>query len=318
MSNVLDDAIYVSQKSEHVRIDQSAIERFVEDHSSVDCKNWLDESPFRIDGLNERDMLHFLLAFNAISFSYWGSPKWTVEHKGERYDGSWGMVISLGRALEDGRDLTDPRYLSSMSEEEWGIITRGNVPIPLARERCEHLREIGERLLQEYDGSFYNFVSSTDRDAISLVDKITDEFPCFRDESVYKGRTVQFYKRAQVLVGDIEWMYRGTEGLKVTGTERLTACADYKDPQMLRYDRILVYSPTLAEKVDSHQEIPKGSEEETEIRSNTIVAVDLIASGLKKKNPKIRPKDVNNYLWLESQKKIQGIRPYHLTRTTAY
>ncbi|MEK6961305.1 MAG: queuosine salvage family protein [Nanoarchaeota archaeon] len=300
-----------------MKIDRFAIERFVEDHSGQ-FKHWLDESPFRIQDLNERDRLHFLLTFNAVSFSYWGSPKWTVEHKGKMYDGSWGMVISLGRALEEGRDITDPHYLSSMSEEEWGIITRGNVPIPLAQERCQNLREIGGILIEKYEGDFNNLVSSTDRDAVSLVDKIVEEFPCFRDESLYKGRIVRFYKRAQVLVGDIEWMYRGKEGLEITGTERLTACTDYKDPFILRANDILVYSPTLAEKVDSYQEIPKGSDEEIEIRSNTAVAVDLIAEGLKKKNPKIRPKDVNDDLWLESQKKIQGIRPYHLTRTTAY
>ena len=50
----------------------------------------------------------------------------------------------------------------------------------------------------------------------------------------------------------------GKEGLEITGTERLTACTDYKDPFILRANDILVYSPTLAEKVDSYQEIPRG------------------------------------------------------------
>ena len=318
MSKVLDDSIYVSQNSENVWVDHSSIERFVEGHSFKEFNHWLDESPFMIKELDERDRLHFLLTFDAVSFSYWGSPKWTVEYRGKEYDGSWAMVISLGRALEEGRDITDPNYLSSMSEEEWGLITRGNVPIPLAQDRCQNLREIGEVLIQKYDGDFNNLVSSTDTDAVSLADRIVDEFPCFRDSAVYKGRAVRFYKRAQVLVGDVEWMYRDVEGLEIAGTEGLTACADYKIPQMLREYGILRYSQTLAEKVDSCQEIPKCSEEETEIRSNTIVAVDLITRGLNKKNLKIRPKDVNDHLWLESQNKIQGIRPYHLTRTTAY
>ena len=47
MSKFLEDALYVSQNSVHVKIDRFAIERFVEDHSGQ-FKHWLDESPFRI------------------------------------------------------------------------------------------------------------------------------------------------------------------------------------------------------------------------------------------------------------------------------
>lgn len=36
--------------------------------------------------------------------------------------------------------------------------------------------------------------------AVALVVKMADEMPCFRDEHVFEGRRVNFYKRAQILV----------------------------------------------------------------------------------------------------------------------
>ena len=57
----------------------------------------------------------------------------------------------------------------------------------------------------------------------------------------------------------------------------------------------------------------KDSEEEVEIRANTIWANELIKKELKKKIPNINSIHVNDHLWLLGQ-----CKPYHLTRTTAY
>ena len=100
----------------------------------------------------------------------------------------------------------------------------------------------------------------------------------------------------------------------LSGLENLTACADYKLPQVLRRYGILSYSPDLAYKIDAQIPLRKGSQEEVEIRANTIWAVELMKKALKKRLPGVDSIHVNDHLWLLSQQK--GF--YHLTRTTAY
>lgn len=39
-----------------------------------------------------------------------------------------------------------------------------------------------------------------------LLDFIVQKFPCFRDESVYQGQKVVFWKRAQILIAETWWV----------------------------------------------------------------------------------------------------------------
>jgi hypothetical protein len=43
-------------------------------------------------------------------------------------------------------------------------------------------------------------IDEADLSATALVVKLAEEFECFRDEHVFEGRRVNFYKRAQILV----------------------------------------------------------------------------------------------------------------------
>lgn len=99
---------------------------------------------------------------------------------------------------------------------------------------------------------------------------------------------------------------------------QITACADYKLPQILRKLEILEYAPILVEKIDNEIEIKKGSPEETEIRANAIWAVEFIKEEVKKRNPQIMSFQINDDLWLATQEKFDGDKPCHRTRTTAY
>lgn len=74
------------------------------------------------------------------------------------------------------------------------------------------LREVGHCITTKYNSSFLEFFDSAHGNAPALVDLIIKEFPGFRDESVNNvtagdpmtgGQQVFFYKRAQILVGDL-------------------------------------------------------------------------------------------------------------------
>jgi len=57
--------------------------------------------------------------------------------------------------------------------------------------------------------------------------------------------TVEFYKRAQILVGDVWACCGGTGYGAFSDIDALTAFADYRVPQLLVWFEVLQYSDTL-------------------------------------------------------------------------
>lgn len=318
MSNkILDTTKFVVDNSSYVKINKKAIKEFNKFFEESHINHWLNESPFDFNKLKERDKLDFLLVFNAISFSYWGEPKWTINYNGENFDGAWGMIASIGKAVEDKKLILNSTYLKNIPKKDFEKILEGNVEIPLFLERLNILREVGSILTRDFKGDFDNLVNKSKMDVLNLMELILTHFPSFNDSSPYKGKTIYFQKRVQLLIADIHQMLK-EKGYNMKNFDKITACADYKLPMVLRKLGILEYSKELANKVDKKIEIIKDSEEEVEIRANTIWAVELIKKGLKEKIPKITSAYINDYLWLIGQIKKSNDKPYHLTRTTAY
>lgn len=314
MNKILNTTNFVIKHSERVKINKKKIKEFCKHFSESHINHWLNESPFNFNILNEKDKINFLLVLDSISFSYWGNPKWAVEYKGEIFDGAWGMIASLGRAIENKVPILNMKCLSNLNEKEFEKMTKGNVKIPLFKERVEILKEIGTIVTEKFGGDFSNLLKKSENDAVKLLNLIITNFPSFEDSYLYHGKRIYFYKRAQLLVSDIHQMLN----LRLKNINQLTACADYKLPKVLRQLGILEYSGELASKIDNKIELPKGSEEEIEIRASTIWANELIKKELKKKIPKIDTIHINDHLWLLGQTKSDKDKPYHLTRTIAY
>ncbi len=318
MNPVLGSARYVHDNSEMVTLSSERLMEFCREYVPRESEHWLRKAPFELSALSETERLHFLLVFNSVNYSYWGDPKWTISWKGVEYDGAWGMIAALGRALSESRPVLDPSYLVRLSEVDLGHIFRGNVTIPLFSERLEAMREVGEVLEKRFDGSFDAAMDESGRDAVALVDLIVTAFPAFADRAVFLGREVIFNKRAQLLVSDIYHLFGGRGPGAMNGIGRLTAFADYKIPQVLRSRGLLVFSDELARRVDRMDPIPPESREEVEIRANTVMAVEALKENLLDNHPDITSADVNDHLWLMGQDKGNISHPYHRTRTTAY
>lgn len=310
-------------ESKHVTINLDKARDFAQGISIKDLKPWYKYSPANLSRLLDlEERLAFLFVFNAISFSYWGEPKWAIERFGKNYNrGTWSMIEAINRAIDEKVPILNSSYLSEISSENLGKVLRGNVQIPLLDERAEILREIGGRISKRYNGRFFNLVESDgdiEGNAISLMEKIVIEFPSFNDSSVYQDKSVYFHKRAQLLVNDINELIFSNDLIfrqKLEDANQLTACADYILPMVLRYYGILEYSPDLTSKVDRRVELQKNSSEETEIRAGTLMAVELIKKNMR--NPEITSMILNDYLWLLGDK-VPPDHHYHLTRTTAY
>ena len=318
MNKIIESVKFVFENSLNVKINQKKIDEFVDYLNHKHIKHWIDESPFNLKNLNPKDRLHFLLVFNAISFSYWGDPKWKINYNSKEVDGAYGMIGAIARAIENKFPILEPKYLSDISAENLSKILEGNIQIPLIEERLNILREIGTILMSKFNGDFTEMIKEAKGDSQQLLSLLLENFPSFEDSSTYNGKRIYFEKRAQLLVADIYQAFDGHEFGRLKRINELTACADYKLPFVLRRLGIFSYSDNLADKIDNQTPIDKDSEEEIEIRANTIWAVELIKQKVKKKMQNIDSIHVNDHIWMLGQKKIKNDKPYHLTRTTSY
>lgn len=319
MNRILDSVEQVIEKAKHVSINRHALEAFAD---TIKPEELADVPPFfeKDDSLSLEQSIAFGFVYNAVNFSYWGEPKWTVTVEDEEYDGGIGMLRAIQRGIESGYDLLSANYLRTISEDDLRQVFEANTDIPLFYERLALLRKLGEYIEDEYNGSFTAFVDQADWDAVKLVEQLADEIPeVFNDEEDYADSTVKFYKRAQLLPSHLhELKQLNVSSRDVTGMEELTALADYKLPQLLRKYSVLQYTPDLADRIDSLTQIVEGSEEEVEIRAMTVWAVELLVRRLKNNALPATAIQVDHVLWLRSQEKSPDDKPYHRTRTTAY
>ncbi len=319
MNQILRSTQFVIKNSKYVVIDRGAVKQAAKNFSFKSFKHWLLASPVVLPKLPDNELLHFLLLLNSLSFCYWSEPKWTVMYRNQTLDGAWAMIAVLVRAVNRDCSFLDFKKLYLMSDEEVTRLFRGNTDIPMLRERIEILKEITSQLVRKYNGQFFNVISQA-HSAKELLETIIQVFPSFDDVSLYKGETIYFYKRAQLLVADIHHLFKLRNKLLVRDIDKLTACADYKLPAVLRKMNILKYSSALKQKIDNKIELTQGSEEEIEVRATTIWAVEYLRHELCKLHPQknINAHEINDYLWLLSQNKNNYQAPYHLTKTIYY
>lgn len=237
------------------------------------------------------------------------------------------MCAAINRATKENRDFLNPKFYSVITEEELKKLLRSDtgVEIPLLSERVKCLHDVGNVLLENFEGSFVNCVKKANNSALCLLKLVVENFKCFRDEAVYKGQKVSFYKRAQILVADIWACYQG-EGLGYfQDVNEITMFADYRVPQSLLYYGVFEYSKELLEKLKRHTVLNNGDEEEVEIRGCSIHAVELVKELAQKKlgdDKKINSILIDHYLWDFRRRHNRDIvergLPFHKTYSIYY
>jgi hypothetical protein len=320
---VLTGAAHVLREASLVRLDPTAIARLAARwaNEAWPANTTFPEAHF-FDG-SERT-LNWLLLLDALNFCFWappGEPRWRVEWRGGTVDGYNALAAALSRALDEGRPLFDAAFLAALDAETLAEIlrpARGAAPIPLLAERLANAREVGQVLLDRYDGQFANTLAAAGHDAASLALTLARDFSSFADVAVWNGEPAPFLKRAQICVADVDATFAGAGLGALTGLEALTAFADYKLPQLLRHQGVVVYAPELAAQVDAYREIAAGSAPEIEIRAATVWAVELIRRALATYGAQRRASEIDYRLWSESQTPVSDMSPYHRTRTIYY
>ena len=210
-----------------------------------------------------------------------------------------GLHAALHRA---GPEVLHGEWLVSVSAERLGEILPG---LQMLDERAAILREVGEVLVERWDGRFANVVASVG-DVESYLRVLTSEFPRFDD--------VPFWKLAQLSA----WILHIEGAVQWPDLERLTAFADYIVPAALRVLGVLRYSEALARAVDAWTPIEAGSPWEVEIRAATVWACHELALAVNRLRPAelaVVDAQIDARLWLPFH---TSHMPHHLTRTIYY
>lgn len=123
----------------------------------------------------------------------------------------------LARGLRDAlvRDphALDAERLAAVSSETLVSWFRPFTP-PQVDERRRKVQELGEELQRSFNGQALDLITRAEGSAVEAVRLVLAHLPGFRDHAVYRGEQVHFYKRAQILVGDVWAAYgRRTTGI---------------------------------------------------------------------------------------------------------
>ena len=287
---------------------ESAADVEIDEARLADVASWLAYEelpvppvflPFRVPAEQIAD---FVLVTSCLNFAYTDfstRERWDLVLDGRVYADADGLHAAFFRA---GPEVLHGEWLARATPERLGEILPG---LQLLDERAAILSEVGERLLERWDGRFANVVAT-----VSTVDEylrlLASEFPRFDD--------APFLKLAQLSA----WILHIERAVQWPDLDRLTAFADYIVPAGLRAMGILRYSDELARAVDSWTPIEAGSPWEVEIRAATVWACHLLAeatSALRPPELRVMDAQIDARFWLFFHKTHA---PHHLTNTIYY
>ncbi|KPJ00316.1 UPF0553 protein C9orf64-like [Papilio xuthus] len=318
---------FIAKHAKHVKINKDGGEKLCKEIlSSIKC-NQLQMPDTGSDSIHpSKDhprAVDWVFVTDALNFCFWSKNKekqWVVDG----FTGYFALEAALNRAIKNGVDITNPEFYSKITKEQLLDIMKGDtdVIIPLFEQRISVLHEIGSILIEKFNGTFETCVKEANKSAIKLLEIVVDNFPCFRDEAMYNGQAVSFYKRAQILVADMWNFFNGTSWGQFEDIDNLTMFADYRVPQVLVYFGVMSYSDELMNKLNNDELLESGSDEEIEIRGCSIHAVELlkkrIEDEIKEKQLAVSVPNsslIDYYLWCYRRKHAQEVEsiPYHKT-----
>jgi hypothetical protein len=180
---------------------------------------------------------------------------------------------------------------------------------PLMALFASALRELGEHVRAEHDGSFLALARAGGGSAVALAERLA-ALPTWFDASPYDGARVPFFKRAQLAAADLH-----LQGIAPAGdVGELTLFADNLVPHVLRIDGVLAFDDELVARIDRGELIEHDSPEEVEIRACAVHAVELLVAA----HGATTATAVDNTLWHRGGEPRYKAHPRHRARTTAY
>ena len=308
-----------------VRINSRALHGLAKD--LADCE--LEVPTWQLPGVfpkcNSAFMSHLIYEC-AIDFCFTDPRRPAERFRVGEYTGSLAMARCFYRHFGESTLWWPDKILEiTASDASLRHFFRGDTEIPLLEERGKNLREVtkgmdfwfGNNPRKLFEAANYRVFPTQGSAGLLLTLE-----SCFPESFAGDADGLGFRKRSQLLalVYQGRAIHSNDELPLLKDADQIGPIADCAVPNALREMKILEYSPKLEEKIRRREEISFRGQEETQIRTATVVAVSQLlerVNYLRSYNgePKISMLELDNYLWSAGR---QSALPYHITQTTAY
>jgi hypothetical protein len=275
---------------------------------------------------NDPDVLmDFTLVVNTMNFAFTDfttGVKFETDYMGKRWCDSEAMLACLHRAVNSGIPFFSGEYLANLTRKDLESVFAGTIEMPMLDERVTLFNEVGRVLVEKYEGRYSRFVRSCApklyADGDGLLERLTTEFPRFRDVSNFHGTDVHIYKLAQLGIWGMHLALSPRGAWKLEDAEKLSAFADYIVPVGLRVMGIFEYAPELEKQINSLTEVKRDSDAEIELRASSIYVIAKLTEEINNRRPGMEPllqPQVDFRFW----KTYHATHwPHHLTKTVMY
>jgi hypothetical protein len=303
-------------------------------HAKItEVANWMAYEEFaKPDGSmlfdfgNDPDVLmDFTLVVNTMNFAFTDfstGVKFETDYMGKRWCDSEAMLACLHRAINAGIPFFSGEYLAKLTRKDLESVFAGTIEMPMLDERVVLFNEVGRVLVEKYQGRYSTFVRSCAprlyANGDGLLERLTTEFPRFRDVSMYHGSEVHIYKLAQLGIWGMHLALSPRGAWKLEDADNLTAFADYIVPVGLRVMNIFEYAPELEKQINSLVEVKRDSDAEIELRASSIYVIAKLTEEINKRRPGMDPllqPQVDFRFWKTYHTTHW---PHHLTKTVMY
>jgi hypothetical protein len=308
-------AARVMERARSVSIDSDALEALSRSRVFCEPPKPLDPVDYYVGA--PKETAAYILVLDAINF---GSGYFPFLTKRPGYSGYFTIAMSLREAWENDGPW-DADQMAAMSADECARWSGQNLAVPEVAELMslfsQSLNDLGEFLLERFDGDGVGLIASAGGSSARLVETL-GEMPLYRDVSRYADFEVPFYKRAQLTASDLAVVFGGKGYGAFSDLDQLTIFADNLVPHVLRREGVLVYAPGLAARIDAGEPLLAGSPEEVEIRAAAVHAVERCLSQMRNRGVKVSARQLDTALWTRGQLPALKAHPRHRARTTSY
>lgn len=294
----------VARRARYVTIDRQAIGPYAAGLALPSDRGPLDPEVHLV-GRRSEELAAFWLTLDAINF---GSGWFPTLRKHEGRSGYFTVAGGIRERFEAHGPWAAPE-LAEIDAAQLAAALEQDPSHELMELFARSLRDLGTHITRDYGGRFGAVIDAT-RSATTLVAALAG-WRCFEDTSQYEGIPVPFLKRAQIAAADLS-----LAGLaRFDDLDQLTMFADNLVPHVLRLDGVLVFVPSLVERIERSELIEHGSPEEVEIRACAVHAVELIVAA---RRGRVTAAEIDRLLWNRGQQTAYKARPRHRSRCTAY
>jgi hypothetical protein len=249
----------------------------------------------------------YWLTMDAINF---GSGWFPTLRKRDGLSGYNTIAAALRDQFDDHAGWTAAQ-LAQLDAATLGPILGQDATHELIALYATSLRDLGERVTGDHDGSFAAVADAAGGSAVALA-RCLGSWPSFADASPYGELTIPFLKRAQIAAADLD----RAGVVSFPDLHRLTMFADNLVPHVLRLDGILRFDPELVDRIDREELITHGAAEEVEIRACAVHAVELLVAAVP--GGGVSAAALDQLLWQRGQQPHYKASPRHRSRCTAY